>query len=107
MVILLFYLTAYPPPMGIHLISANPDQLTFAWNLVAQECSDFHYNIFAQNCGDCPSRTHHDIASCSDYSVSTQTVTCSFALQTVFCEDTIGIMGNPVEIILKGTCNIY
>lgn len=97
------FLTAYPPPVGIHLMSANPDQLTFAWNPVAQECSAFHYNIFAYNCGDCPSRTHHDTAACSDYSVSTQVVTCLFFLQTVFCEDgSIGNMSNPLEVTLKG-----
>ena len=104
---ILFYLTAYPPPIGIHLSSANPNQLTFAWNLVAQECSALLYNIYAQNCGDCPSRTHHDTAACSDYSVSTEAVTCSFVLQTVFCGDdgSIGNRSNPVEVILKGTCN--
>ena len=79
----------------------------FAWNLVAQGCSAFHYDITTQNCGDCPSRTHHDTAACSDYSVSTQRVTCSFVLQTVFCGDgSIGNRSNPVEILLKGIMQI-
>ena len=99
--------TAYPPPPGIHLESANKDHLIFTWNHIAPECAAIRYTIIsADECGICPDTTAHNSASCNHFQASANGNLCSFALQSEFCPGhvhrTIGNMSDPIRVTLKG-----
>ena len=93
---------SFPSPSNVRLIGASPNQLTFSWDPVAPNCSSLHYNILAQNCGNCPSATQHSTVVCHDMEVD-QNLTCSFVVQNFrTCDGAAGSMSNPVNVMLKG-----
>ena len=73
---------------------------------MAPNCAAIHYNILAQNCGNCPSSTPHTTVVCHDMNVGAN-LTCSFVVQNVrTCDDITGNMSDPVKVHLKGIYNI-
>ena len=85
-------------------------ELTFSWNPVASDCLATHYNILASNCGSCPTTTNHTTVTCTD--IPTCDNVCSFAVQTVVCENITGnfsthINTNTGILFSTETNNVY
>ena len=76
-------------------------ELTFSWSPVAPDCPAIHYNILASNCGSCPTTTNHTNATCTKVPVNDSI--CTFAVQTVVCENITGNIRDPLNIILYTT----
>ena len=89
-----------PPPYDVSWMAARPGQITFDWNPIAPKCSVVHYNIFAFNCGSCPTVTTNTTITCVD--VPTDGSICTFALETVICGNITGSKSDPVCVQQKG-----
>ena len=77
-------------------------QIMFEWSTVAPYCDSpsLHYNILASNCGSCPTTTTNTTVTCTD--VPTDGTTCTFAVQTVVCEETVGnTLSNQIHLRLQ------
>ena len=87
----MLYINLYVPLYLPHYIdSSAQDSLVFSWNSSFSNCSAIHYNILASNCGSCPTTTNHTTATCTD--VSTDGSVCNFTVQTIVCENSVGVV---------------
>ena len=95
-----------PDEMYISLIDIGARQLTFNWSpATTLDCPDIHYNILSSNCGSCPTITTHTTVTCTD--IPTDGNMCTFAVQTVICENITGNMSYPLTISVTETLNGY
>ena len=92
-----------PPPDNITLSLDNQGWLTFTWNEVASGCNVVHYRIIASNCGRCSATTVHTTVFCTD--IPTDGSLCTFALQTVVCDNIAGNVSDPIHAVLRGEQN--
>ena len=97
------YTVQFPPPDKLSIIHADlaSRQLVFSWSSVAPDCPAIHYNILASNCGSCPTTTNHTTVTCTN--VPTNGSVCTFAIQTVVCQNITGNSSDSVQGTLKGT----
>ena len=101
--------SAFPPPEKLYTsaIDIGSRKLSFTWSPVAPDCPAIHYNILASNCGSCPAITKpHTTVTCMDVPVNNDL--CTFAAQTVTCENLTGnasqlLTINVTETEMKGT----
>ena len=96
-----------PTADNVHISAIDFDsrKLGILWSPVAPDCPAIHYNILASNCGSCPTTTNHTNATCTDISSNSRSK-CTFAVQTVACENITGNTSEPISIIfykLTGT----
>ena len=92
-----------PPPDDINWTFTQPNQIQFEWNSIADQCLTVHYVIIAKNCGNCLTSTTFTNATCTYNVLTDDNITCSFAIETVICENITGKRSNPLYVRLKGT----
>ena len=89
----------FPPPTDIQLVEANHTHLSFNWSPVSLSCPSIQYHIVACNCGECPVTTRSNMVTCNgNYSQQTSDHQCSFAVQTVVCDDLVGDVSIAVTV---------
>ena len=87
-------------PDNIYLVDAQKEELLFSWTPVASnDCSGQKYSI-TSDCGTC-TITNMTTATCSDFQLTTNAVTCHFSVSSVVC-DQAGDPSSPVSVTLKG-----
>ena len=67
-------------------------------------CHTIHYLISSSNCGHCPNITNNAMATCTGIIADGQT--CKFAVQTIVCDDNVGLKSEEVVVKLGGNNNI-
>ena len=102
------YVGPFPPPgeVNINLTALSTRALTFSWNPIAANCPAIHYNILASNCGSCPTTTNHTNVTCTDIPITYNAILCTFALRTVVCGHTAGIVSNPISVPLSDSSSV-
>ena len=71
----------------------------FEWSPVTVECPNIQYKINASNCGSCPTTTNHTTATCTN--IPTNGSRCTFAVQTIVCDNIFGDISEPVAVLLS------
>lgn len=92
----------FPPPSSVQLTSVQKDQLTFSWNAVMASCPAIVYIVDSTGCGTCPNTTVLNTSNCVGYNI-TEYQSCTFAIQTVVCDDIVSVLSNAVQVALRGT----
>ena len=92
-----------PPPSNVRLtyLSASEGVLIFKWDAVMSSC-EVLYNIMAKNCGTCPKTTNSTSVMCTTDLKKSRQQSCSFAVQTVICNNITGNITEEVHVILQG-----
>ena len=97
----------YSPPANVHLAEVSPAGLLFAWNHdQTKNCPSLRYNVNqSENCGECLNTTDGTSVNCSDFTVSSSVTLCTFAVQTVICNNggtLFGIFSDSITVNLTG-----
>ena len=98
-----FFSDPLPPPSKVRLslLLAYPaGWLKFTWNAVTSCCTSTYYRVVATNCGICPVTTVHTTLFCTR--APTDGSVCTFAIQTVVCENVAGNISDTITALLKG-----
>ena len=103
---IIYILTIIEPfraPTSVHLTHVNnqPRQLTFTWDTVESSCPSLQYRVNATGCGTCTSTSMSNTTTCVDYNV-TRDQLCTFAVQTVICDDIVSLNNASIQVPLKG-----
>ena len=62
----------------------------------------------ASNCGDCPSTTRSNMVTCNgNYSQHMSDHQCSFAVQTVVCDDLVGDVNDSIATVTVSITGIH
>ena len=62
-------------------------------------CPSLQYHIMASNCGECPSTTTANMATCTgNYTQLTSDHPCSFAVRIAVCNKTLGDISIAVNV---------
>ena len=97
MVINLFTGPSLPPSnLYINAVDFDSNLLAFTWSPVSLGGSALHYNILSLNCGSCPTTTTNTTVTCTD--VPTDGSVCTFAVQTVVCENVVSDKSDSVNV---------
>ena len=75
----------------------------FSWNEVVSGCDIVYYRIISSNCGGCSATNNiivHTTIFCTN--VTTDGRVCSFAVQTIVCDDVSGNVSEPIHVVLRG-----
>ena len=96
----LLLIVPYPPPNDIQLVEANPNQLTFQWSPVLSDCNAIQYHVIASGCGVCPIATKLTTVLCTE--ISKDGHKCTFAVQTVACNNVTGNRSKTNTVLLQG-----
>ena len=89
------------PILTIQLLSVNPSELLFNWNSVDSNCSSLQYSIIS-DCGTCSINLQTNI-SCNIGQPTTTEDMCSFAIQSVLCDNITGNLSAPISVTLKSS----
>ena len=68
-------------------------------------CDTVHYRVVASNCGACSASnvtTLYTTVHCTNLTLDGSI--CSFAVQTVVCDDVAGNVSEPIHVVLRGMC---
>ena len=85
------------------LINISRGLLKFTWTLVSHNCSNIYYNIIAAHCGDGPETTTSSSVTCTNVSTTgLPIILCTFAVQTVVCNNILGKSSEPIAVPLRG-----
>ena len=88
-----------PPPTDVKLVEANHTHFRFTWSHVSSCYPSIQYHIVASNCGECPATTHSNMLTCSrNHTQLTSDHSCSFAVGTAVCNDTVGNISITINI---------
>ena len=90
----------FPPPTDAYVVDLSLRQVVFKWSSVSSTCHQIRYNIISNNCGQCPDITTHTTATCTG--IPTNDQQCTFALQTIVCNNLIGNTSKEIQIVLRG-----
>jgi hypothetical protein len=72
-------------------------------NHASSHCPSLQYHIMADNCGECPSTTTTNMATCTgDYTQLSSDHPCSFAVRKAVCNGTIGDVSDAVTVAMPG-----
>ena len=80
-------------------VSTSPPILDVYWSHSLSDCPSIHYTILSSNCGSCPTTTTNTTITCTD--VPSNGGVCTFAVQTVVCENITGSYSNNTTIALS------
>ena len=72
---------------------------------MSSKCHAIRYLILSSNCGHCPNITNDTLATCPGIFEDGQT--CKFAVQTIVCDDYVGLKSEEVVVKLRGKNNNY
>ena len=83
----------------------NNTHLSFIWSQVPLNCPSIQYKIIVtENCGECPNTTTSNKVTCTrNYTQLTNNHQCSFAVQTVVCDDIIGDFSSVVNVTMTAS----
>ena len=96
-----------PPPDRISASVSfdHPGGITFTWDEVDSSCDIVHYRVITSNCGVCSATnitTLYTRVLCTN--LTTDGSICSFAVQTIVCNDVAGNVSEPIHVLLRGMC---
>ena len=84
----------------------NNTHFSFNWSQVPLNCPSIQYKIIVtENCGECPNMTtmaSNKVTCTRNYTQLTNNHQCSFAVQTVVCDDIIGDVSSAVNLMITG-----
>ena len=100
----IFKHTAPLPPQSISLSKILPGpQFVFNWTRVVSPCQTIDYIIRATaDCGNCPTSTVVNEASCTNVPAGIVDRNCSFAVITRVCGTVEGADNKQIFVRLKG-----
>jgi hypothetical protein len=99
----IFPIAPFSSPTDVQLVEASHTQISFNWSHISSHCPSLQYHIMASNCGDCPSTTTTNMATCTgNYTQLTSDNPCSFALRTVVCDGVVGDFSDAVNVPTVG-----
>ena len=94
-----------PSPDRITASFDHPGGITFKWDEVDSGCDLVHYRFIASNCGTCSATnitTLYTTIFCTNLTMDGRV--CSFAVQTIVCNDVAGNVSEPIHVVLRGMC---
>ena len=99
--------TIIPQPHDVRLSHINRHQLTLNWSSVYEDCPALHYNVSATNCGECPSITYSNSATCNITSLILPQV-CIVVIRAVVCNHAHEPSSEQLAVALQGlTHHVY
>ena len=85
---------------NLRLDNINSTELSISWDRsVINNCSQYHYNIFNQNCGICPNTTNLTHVTCQLCGITHQE--CILGVQPVICNNIVAVTTSSINITMK------
>ena len=93
---------------SLHLANINSNELSISWDQsVIDSCSQYHYNIFNQNCGICPDTNNFSHVTCQLYGIPVHNrQECMLSVQPVICNDIVGVATLDINITIQCKVNV-